>query len=50
MARAKIAGSFPGARPSRLTRTISATARGPSDARQRSTAVAFSRVSVHSDA
>jgi hypothetical protein len=44
------ATSFFGARPSSLTRTISATARGPSSATHRSTACAFSRVSFHSDA
>ena len=50
IASAKTAGSFFGARPSWLTRTISATARAPSSARQRSTAVAFFRVSFDSDA
>ncbi len=50
IASAKIAGSFFGARPSSLVRTISATVRRPSAARQRSTASAFSRVSVHSPA
>jgi hypothetical protein len=50
IARPKRAGSLFGARPSSLTRTISATARRPSVRMQRSTAVAFSRVGVHSDA
>jgi hypothetical protein len=50
IASAKMAASFLAARPSRETAAISATARGPSCAMQRSTAAAFSRVRVHSPA
>jgi hypothetical protein len=50
IASAKIAGSFFGARPSSLIRTISCTARGPSSVMHRSTACAFLRVSSRSEA
>jgi hypothetical protein len=49
-ASAKIAGSFLGARPAWLTATIRVTALAPSSARHRTTASAFSRVSVRSAA
>jgi hypothetical protein len=50
IASANSAGSFLGARPSSLTATISLTARRPSSRIARSTACAFSRVSVNSPA
>jgi hypothetical protein len=50
IASAKIAASFFAARPSVLTATISRIARAPSLSTQCQTAVAFSRVRVHSPA
>ena len=50
IASAKIAASFFAARPSREIATISFTARAPSLSMHAHTAVAFSRVSVHSRA